>query len=102
MIVLFFSWSFLVLYSLLKTCVLTFLSFLTLPYFYPPPLPSQTGSGKTFTITGGVEKYEDRGVIPRTLSYLFSKYSEVLVGNWVVALFGLCTYITCRYAIHII
>ncbi len=25
----------------------------------------QTGSGKTFTITGGPERYEDRGIIPR-------------------------------------
>jgi len=32
----------------------------------------QTGSGKTFTITGGAEKYADRGIIPRTLSYIFS------------------------------
>ncbi|XP_055878484.1 kinesin-like protein KIF6 isoform X1 [Biomphalaria glabrata] len=31
----------------------------------------QTGSGKTFTITGGAEKYIDRGIIPRSLSYLF-------------------------------
>ncbi len=31
----------------------------------------QTGSGKTFTITGGAERYADRGLIPRTLSYLF-------------------------------
>ena len=31
----------------------------------------QTGSGKTFTITGGTERYADRGVIPRVLSYLF-------------------------------
>ncbi|CAJ0968388.1 unnamed protein product, partial [Ranitomeya imitator] len=31
----------------------------------------QTGSGKTFTITGGAERYSDRGVIPRTLSYIF-------------------------------
>ncbi len=37
----------------------------------------QTGTGKTFTITGGAERYEDRGIIPRTLSYLFSKYAEV-------------------------
>jgi kinesin family protein 6/9 len=36
----------------------------------------QTGSGKTFTITGGDEKYNDRGLIPRTLSCLFSKISE--------------------------
>ena len=32
----------------------------------------QTGSGKTFTITGGAERYADRGIIPRTLSYIFS------------------------------
>uniref|UniRef100_A0A3B3QIB5 Kinesin-like protein n=1 Tax=Paramormyrops kingsleyae TaxID=1676925 RepID=A0A3B3QIB5_9TELE len=31
----------------------------------------QTGSGKTFTITGGAKRYSDRGVIPRTLSYLY-------------------------------
>ncbi|KAJ1559593.1 Kinesin- protein 6, partial [Cladochytrium tenue] len=31
----------------------------------------QTGSGKTFTITGGGEKYADRGLIPRTLQYIF-------------------------------
>nr|XP_045013560.1 kinesin-like protein KIF6 isoform X2 [Jaculus jaculus] len=31
----------------------------------------QTGSGKTFTITGGAERYSDRGIIPRTLSYIF-------------------------------
>jgi kinesin family member 6/9 len=33
----------------------------------------QTGSGKTFTITGGAERYVDRGIIPRTISYLFQK-----------------------------
>ena len=37
----------------------------------------QTGSGKTFTITGGAEKYIDRGIIPRTLSHVFSHF-EVL------------------------
>ncbi len=31
----------------------------------------QTGSGKTFTITGGAERYADRGIIPRTLSHIF-------------------------------
>lgn len=31
----------------------------------------QTGSGKTYTMTGGTEKYADRGMIPRTISYLF-------------------------------
>lgn len=33
----------------------------------------QTGSGKTFTITGGAEKYQDRGIIPRAISYIFSE-----------------------------
>ena len=33
----------------------------------------QTGSGKTFTITGGAERYADRGIIPRALSYIFNK-----------------------------
>lgn len=37
----------------------------------------QTGSGKTFTITGGAERYNDRGIIPRTLSYLFKHFSQV-------------------------
>ncbi|XP_043940798.1 kinesin-like protein KIF6 [Protopterus annectens] len=36
----------------------------------------QTGSGKTFTITGGAERYSDRGIIPRTLSYLFQQYQK--------------------------
>jgi len=36
----------------------------------------QTGSGKTFTITGGAEKYADRGLIPRTISYLFETFKE--------------------------
>ncbi|GMF58474.1 unnamed protein product [Phytophthora fragariaefolia] len=33
----------------------------------------QTGSGKTFTITGGAERYEDRGLIPRALSVIFER-----------------------------
>jgi kinesin family protein 6/9 len=32
----------------------------------------QTGSGKTFTITGGAERYNDRGLIPRALSKIFA------------------------------
>ncbi|KAM7403981.1 hypothetical protein PAMA_004411 [Pampus argenteus] len=36
----------------------------------------QTGSGKTFTITGGAERYSDRGIIPRTLSYLYQCFSQ--------------------------
>lgn len=33
----------------------------------------QTGSGKTFTITGGEASYEQRGIIPRTLGYIFER-----------------------------
>uniref|UniRef100_A0A8C5MK03 Kinesin-like protein n=1 Tax=Leptobrachium leishanense TaxID=445787 RepID=A0A8C5MK03_9ANUR len=36
----------------------------------------QTGSGKTYTITGGAERYCDRGIIPRTLSYIFEQFQE--------------------------
>jgi kinesin family protein 6/9 len=36
----------------------------------------QTGSGKTFTITGGAERYVDRGIIPRALSMLFSEKAK--------------------------
>ncbi|XP_035879961.1 kinesin-like protein KIF6 isoform X3 [Phyllostomus discolor] len=36
----------------------------------------QTGSGKTFTITGGAERYRDRGIIPRTLSYIFEQLQK--------------------------
>ncbi|KAJ8045198.1 Kinesin-like protein KIF6 [Holothuria leucospilota] len=36
----------------------------------------QTGSGKTFTITGGAERYTDRGIIPRTLSYIFEQQAK--------------------------
>jgi kinesin family protein 6/9 len=36
----------------------------------------QTGSGKTYTITGGAERYVDRGIIPRTISYIFNEISK--------------------------
>mmetsp|Transcript_31029 Transcript_31029/g.80829 ORF Transcript_31029/g.80829 Transcript_31029/m.80829 type:complete len:928 (+) Transcript_31029:376-3159(+) len=36
----------------------------------------QTGSGKTFTITGGAMHYADRGIIPRTLSSIFSEVTK--------------------------
>lgn len=36
----------------------------------------QTGSGKTFTMTGGPTKYSDRGIIPRTLQYIFSEFAN--------------------------
>jgi kinesin family protein 6/9 len=36
----------------------------------------QTGSGKTYTITGGPERYSDRGIIPRAISMLFAGFQE--------------------------
>mmetsp|Transcript_15561 Transcript_15561/g.39417 ORF Transcript_15561/g.39417 Transcript_15561/m.39417 type:complete len:644 (-) Transcript_15561:874-2805(-) len=36
----------------------------------------QTGSGKTFTITGGAERYVDRGIIPRALSLMYSEFQR--------------------------
>jgi kinesin family protein 6/9 len=33
----------------------------------------QTGSGKTFSLTGGAERYVDRGLIPRCLSMIFAE-----------------------------
>ncbi|GAB1606530.1 kinesin-like protein KIF6 [Argonauta hians] len=44
----------------------------------------QTGSGKTFTITGGAEKYADRGIIPRTLSYIFEEFNKQTSINFTV------------------
>ena len=37
----------------------------------------QTGSGKTFTMTGGAERYMDRGIIPRAVSHLYDQISTV-------------------------
>ncbi|KAG9336837.1 hypothetical protein JZ751_003185 [Albula glossodonta] len=37
---------------------------------------SPQSHGKTFTITGGAERYSDRGIIPRTLSYLYQHFSQ--------------------------
>nr|AMS24233.1 kinesin 9B protein [Marsilea vestita] len=36
----------------------------------------QTGSGKTYTITGGAERYVDRGIIPRTISLIYSELGK--------------------------
>jgi len=36
----------------------------------------QTGSGKTFTLTGGPERYADRGIIPRAITSIFTELSK--------------------------
>ena len=38
----------------------------------------QTGAGKTFTITGSTENYQERGMIPRALSHLYQTISEMV------------------------
>ena len=44
----------------------------------------QTGSGKTFTITGGAERYRDRGIIPRSISEIFKRVSQDANSKYVV------------------
>ncbi|CAB1331337.1 unnamed protein product, partial [Coregonus sp. 'balchen'] len=56
--------------------VLVFLDSVLLGYNGTIFAYGQTGSGKTFTITGGAERYSDRGIIPRTLSYLYQHFSQ--------------------------
>lgn len=36
----------------------------------------QTGAGKTFTMTGSTESYQNRGLIPRAISQLFKEISN--------------------------
>ncbi|KAJ3043782.1 Kinesin- protein 6 [Rhizophlyctis rosea] len=36
----------------------------------------QTGSGKTYTISGGTATYPERGIIPRSLEYIFKEMSK--------------------------
>lgn len=40
----------------------------------------QTGSGKTYTITGSPKNYNDRGIIPRSLQYIFAHNEKVRIG----------------------
>lgn len=36
----------------------------------------QTGAGKTFTMVGGTQSYEHRGIIPRAVSWLFQMFNS--------------------------
>lgn len=36
----------------------------------------QTGAGKTYTMTGGKESYRQRGLIPRSINYLFKEVQK--------------------------
>jgi kinesin family protein 6/9 len=44
----------------------------------------QTGSGKTYTITGEPETLEKRGIIPRTISYIFNEIKKKPLYKWTV------------------
>ena len=44
----------------------------------------QTGSGKTFTVTGGPERYADRGIIPRSISVIFDEIAKRAEFNFLV------------------
>jgi kinesin family protein 6/9 len=46
----------------------------------------QTGSGKTYTITGEPEKIEKRGLIPRTISYIFNEIRKRPLFKWTVSI----------------
>ncbi|XP_075451488.1 kinesin-like protein KIF6 isoform X4 [Ascaphus truei] len=57
----------------------------------------QTGSGKTFAITGGAERYSDRGIIPRTLSYIFEQFQKDSSKVYTVHISYLEIYNDCGY-----
>lgn len=45
----------------------------------------QSGSGKTFTMTGGLDNYEDWGIIPRTINYIFQRIKEDKERNYSIS-----------------
>lgn len=58
----------------------------------------QTGSGKTFTVTGGPERYVDRGIIPRSISLVFAelaKRSDYQYMVWPCSLINRCLFFAC-------
>lgn len=44
----------------------------------------QTGSGKTYTMTGSTDRYVDRGMIPRSISYLFDSVRKADNQNFTI------------------
>eukprot|EP01006_Ploeotia_vitrea_P014799 TRINITY_DN4054_c0_g1_i1.p1 TRINITY_DN4054_c0_g1~~TRINITY_DN4054_c0_g1_i1.p1 ORF type:complete len:723 (+),score=70.71 TRINITY_DN4054_c0_g1_i1:34-2202(+) len=42
----------------------------------------QTGSGKTFTITGGDASYHHRGIIPRSIAYIYEQLAKQTGLEW--------------------
>ncbi|XP_063683098.1 kinesin-like protein KIF9 isoform X2 [Bolinopsis microptera] len=44
----------------------------------------QTGAGKTFTITGSTENFQERGMIPRALSHLYQSINSMIEHSVIV------------------
>jgi hypothetical protein len=51
---------------------------------------AQPGSGKTFTMTGGAERYVDRGIIPRAISVIFQHIAAQSDTQYQVILYEGC------------
>lgn len=47
----------------------------------------QTGSGKTYTMTGSRQQWKNRGIIPRSLSYIFDKFAQFTEKGFIAAAF---------------
>lgn len=61
----------------------------------------QTGSGKTFTVTGGPERYVDRGIIPRSISLVFGELAKRSDYQYMVqSLFAWCFLVSQYSAPH--
>ena len=50
----------------------------------------QTGAGKTFTITGSTENFQERGMIPRALSHLYQSINSMIEHSVVVRFVIFC------------
>ncbi|RKP02784.1 hypothetical protein CXG81DRAFT_10366, partial [Caulochytrium protostelioides] len=57
----------------------------------------QTGSGKTFTITGGAQRYADRGLIPRVLQHIFKHAANDISRHYEISVSYLEIYNECGY-----
>lgn len=47
----------------------------------------QTGSGKTFTMTGSRQNWKHRGIIPRSISYIFEKFTSLTSQGFITSAF---------------
>ncbi len=45
----------------------------------------QSGSGKTYTMTGGLDNYDDRGIIPWTINFIFQWIKEDKERNYSIS-----------------